>query len=71
MVKPPERVRQKPITYKTELTLLERQWERLAAEAKRRNVSGRALIEAALSQYIHTLPILEDVPLPEAPPEDA
>lgn len=71
MVTPGNHVMPKRVTYKTEISLFRRQWDLLAVEAERRRISGKELIESVLSQHIAQVQGREDVPLPEAPPEDA
>lgn len=61
----------KHTTYKTYITLADTQWNRLEREARRRSISGKQLIEAALSQYIHGLADEVEPPPPDEPPEDA
>lgn len=72
MVANPNPARATRVTYKTYLTLLPVEWRKLEAEAKRRKISGREVIESALSSYAGRLPMpphpVPD-PLPE-PPED-
>lgn len=58
-------------TYRVYLTLMDSQWNRLEREARRRNIGGKELIQAALSQYIHALPEEIEPPPPDEPPEDA
>lgn len=42
--------------YKTYLSLFPIEWAKLRAEAERRHITGRELIEAALSKYCASLP---------------
>lgn len=58
------------IPYKTYLSLLPVEWEKLRQEAERRHITGREVIEAALSHYCQSLPTPrlrapEEIPLPE------
>lgn len=71
MVAQPGRPQVRHITYKCELTLMASQWDLLAVEAERRNISGKELIQAVLSKHVHELRSRDLEPLPEAPPEDA
>lgn len=58
------------IPYKTYLSLLPLEWAKLQAEAQRRHITGREVIEGALAKYCSSLPspapkVVEADPLPE------
>lgn len=60
------------IPYKTYLSLLPVEWEKLRREAERRHITGREVIEGALSRFCSALPTpapraAEEVPPPEDP----
>lgn len=70
MVAPKTPERSGRIPYKTYLSLLPVEWDKLKAEADRRHITGREVIEAALSHYCQSLPrpaprAWADEPLPE------
>lgn len=71
MVAPKLPERSGRIPYKTYLSLLPIEWEKLRLEAERRHITGREVIEAALSHYCQSLPRPQlRVPDPEPLPED-
>lgn len=57
MVAPKDAGRPTRTPYKTYLSLFPAEWAKLRAEAERRKISGREVIEAALSRYCASLPI--------------
>lgn len=62
----------KRVPYKTYLSLFPIEWAKLKAEAERRKISGREVIESALSSYCGRLPAPsreEPPPLPDPPPD--
>jgi hypothetical protein len=68
VVKTSEASRPSRKAYRTDLSLFPTEWDKLQAEAKKRGVSGREVIEAALSRFCSTLPvppIAAAEPLPE------
>lgn len=72
MVAQPNPAQERRVTYKTYLTLLPIEWRKLRAEAGRRKITGREVIESALSSYIGRLPappVQQPDPLPEPPPD--
>lgn len=70
MVAPKLPERSGRIPYKTYLSLLPIEWEKLRVEAEKRHITGREVIEAALSHYCQSLPkpaqlVRQSEPLPE------
>lgn len=67
----PERI--KRLVYKTYISLFPIEWAKLQAEADKRGITGRQVIESALSSYCGRLPappVVEQGPLPDLPPEE-
>lgn len=56
MVAPKTPERTGRIPYKTYLSLFPFEWEKLRVEAEKRHITGREVIEAALSAYCRSLP---------------
>lgn len=56
MVAPKLPERSGRIPYKTYLSLLPIEWEKLRLEAERRKITGREVIEGALSRFCSSLP---------------
>lgn len=59
----------KRLVYKTYISLLPVEWAKLEAEARKRHIAGREVIESALSSYCGRLPN-PPRPEPEPLPED-
>lgn len=71
MVAPKPAAPEHRITYRTDFTLSETAWDAIAAEAKKRTITGRRLLEQLLEQWAYAHPSATPHPKPAMKPRPA